>query len=106
MLHHGDLERLLSSIQTQLNKSQLSNAPFALLTDDLLRRPIRRCLERSLPDVAVIAFGEIPSDMMIEQVAVLESTHVFRDSNAEPVSPFAPPADSGPEIHAVTQGAA
>ena len=85
-LQQGDLQRLLSSIQVELDKSQVAGKPFALLVDDVLRRPLRGCIERSLPDLAVIGFGEIPMDLMIEQVAILETLHVFTGADEHAVA--------------------
>jgi flagellar biosynthesis protein FlhA len=38
----------------------------------VLRRPIRQALARSLSDLAVIAFQEVPSDLILEPAALLK----------------------------------
>ncbi len=89
-LHQGELvlkqhhlERMLVSIQTEIGKSEIDNQSFALLSDNLLRRPIRNCIERSLPGQAVIAYNEIPTDLQIEQVAMLDWPQVFGNESPE-----------------------
>ena len=44
----------------------------ALLCDATLRRPIRQTLSRSLPDLAVIAYQEVPADVLLEPAALLK----------------------------------
>ncbi len=90
-LHNGDLilrqeqlERLIGAIHMQLGKADVEHYNVALLTDDSLRRPLRNCLERSLPDLAVVSFSEIPNDLLIEQVAMLSAELVIGDRLASP----------------------
>jgi flagellar biosynthesis protein FlhA len=42
------------------------------LTDASLRRPVRHALMRSMPDLAIIAFQEVPGDLVLEPVAMLK----------------------------------
>ena len=65
----------------------LKDHAVALLTDSGLRRPLRRVIERALPDLAVIAYAEIPADMMIDPVSIVRVDAVFPDG-----------ADDGPHI--------
>ncbi len=76
-LSHESLERLLELLNIELGKAELENRRLALLCDDKLRRPLRKCLERSLPNLPVVSFSEIPTDLMIEQVAMLKVDDVF-----------------------------
>jgi len=49
----------------------------ALLCDQTLRRAIRRALERALPELAVVAYTEIPNDVLIEPQAIIRDAEVF-----------------------------
>ena len=77
ILQQAQLERLLSALHSAVSKSEMNNMRVALLTDDMLRRPIRNSLERSMADLSIIAYSEIPSDMLIEQVAMIDLDDVF-----------------------------
>ena len=44
----------------------------ALLTDTTLRRPLRQTLARSLPELAVIAYQEVPTDFILQPVALIK----------------------------------
>jgi flagellar biosynthesis protein FlhA len=61
----------------------MQDEPLALLTDRSLRRLVRRAIDRSLPELSVIAYTEIPSDLMIEPVAMVRPEDVF-DAEARP----------------------
>jgi len=41
------------------------------VTDTVLRRPLRNAIVRSLSDLSVIAYQEIPADLGLEPVALL-----------------------------------
>jgi flagellar biosynthesis protein FlhA len=45
---------------------------IAFLTDGSLRRPLRLSRMRSMPDLAVIAFQEVPGDLLLEPVAMIK----------------------------------
>jgi flagellar biosynthesis component FlhA len=78
------LERLLGALHTEIGKSEVDNLRVTLLADDMLRRPLRNTLERSLGDLAVISYSEIPTDLMIEQVAILDTATVFGVATSDP----------------------
>jgi len=66
-------------------KAVASRQPVCVLTDRPLRLPLKRAIERSLPDLAVIAYTELPADMMFDPVAMLTRDEIFeRDSSVEP----------------------
>ena len=52
-------------------KSQMAGKDVALLTDAGLRRPLRAALVRSLADMSVIAYQEIPADIGLQPVAMI-----------------------------------
>ncbi|HUS39666.1 MAG TPA: flagellar biosynthesis protein FlhA, partial [Pirellulales bacterium] len=77
------LERLIGLLSDEWQKSSLEGPPAALLTDGSLRRPTRHAIARALPDLAVIAYNEIPVDMMIEPVAILSADSISKAANVK-----------------------
>ena len=74
------LEKLVSALNTEMQKGELNQSPVACLTDSSLRRPLRRAVQRSLIDLSVVAYNEVPQDMMIEPVRVLDVSDVFEET--------------------------
>ncbi len=66
------LEKLLARLANDWRKSVVQNVEIALLCDMALRRPLRQLLTRSLPDLAVIAYQEVPTDVLLEPAALLK----------------------------------
>lgn len=54
-----------------------------LLVDSLLRRPIRQLLSRGLPDLAVIAYSEVPNDVMLEAAAIIKREEIYSGRSAD-----------------------
>ncbi len=88
VLNLQDLERLVSALHDQLRKAESTEAPIAVLTDSMLRRPLRRLVQRSLPEISIIAYGEIPRDMSIEPVHLLDYQEVFEHEKQDRQSNF------------------
>jgi flagellar biosynthesis protein FlhA len=65
------LERLTLKLAAESRQALARGLEVALLCDASLRRPLRQALVRSLPDLAVIAYQEIPADILMEPVAVI-----------------------------------
>jgi flagellar biosynthesis protein FlhA len=68
----GRLEKMIVFLLNEWRKATARGQDIALLTDASLRRPLRHALLRSLPDLAIIAFQEVPSDLLLEPVAMLK----------------------------------
>jgi flagellar biosynthesis protein FlhA len=66
------LEKFLVRVTNEWRKAVASTAEIALLCDAALRRPVRQTLARSLPDLAVIAYQEVPADVLLEPAALLK----------------------------------
>jgi flagellar biosynthesis protein FlhA len=66
------LEKMVVFLLNEWRKATARGQDIALLTDASLRRPLRHALMRSMPDLAVIAFQEVPSDLLLEPVAMLK----------------------------------
>lgn len=72
VLEPGRLEKLVARLATEWRKTTARGQELALLTDASLRRSLRQALTRSLPDLAVIAYQEVPGDMQLEPVALVK----------------------------------
>jgi flagellar biosynthesis protein FlhA len=64
------LEKLIVGLANEWRKASLAGTDVALLTDGPLRRPLRQALARSLPDLALIAYQEIPTDLTLNPDAL------------------------------------
>ena len=71
MLEPARLEKLILRLADEWRKATAAGKEAALLTDAALRRPLRQTIVRSLPDLAVIAYQEIPTDLMLEPAALV-----------------------------------
>jgi flagellar biosynthesis protein FlhA len=65
------LEKMILFLLNEWRKATARGQEVALLTDASLRRPLRHSLLRGLPDLAVIAYAEVPSDLLLEPAAML-----------------------------------
>jgi flagellar biosynthesis protein FlhA len=72
VLEPAKLESLVMRLSAEWRKATARGQEVALLTDNTLRRALRRALARSLPEMAVIAYQEVPSDLQLEPVAMLK----------------------------------
>jgi flagellar biosynthesis protein FlhA len=70
-LEPGRLEKLAAWLANEWRKATVRGQEVALLTEAGLRRPMRQVLLRSLPDLAVIAYQEVPVELILEPVAML-----------------------------------
>ncbi|HLJ97713.1 MAG TPA: flagellar biosynthesis protein FlhA [Gemmataceae bacterium] len=71
-LEPGRLEKLATWLASEWRKASVRGQEVALLADAALRRPLRQVLIRSLPDLAVIAYQEVPVELILEPVAMLK----------------------------------
>jgi flagellar biosynthesis protein FlhA len=65
------LEKLIVALANAWRKATVAGAEVALLTDAVLRRPLRNALVRSLADLSVISYQEIPTDVGLLPVALI-----------------------------------
>ncbi len=65
------LEKLIVSLANAWRKAHLAGKEVALLTDFALRRPLRAALVRSLADLSVLAYQEVPTDFGLQPVALI-----------------------------------
>ncbi|MCA9034213.1 MAG: FHIPEP family type III secretion protein [Planctomycetaceae bacterium] len=66
------LTRLIEAVGKAWKDSERRQQPLALLVDQSLRRPVRRLLARTTPDLGIVAYQEIPSDIVIDSVVILQ----------------------------------
>jgi flagellar biosynthesis protein FlhA len=72
VLDPGRLEALIVRLVNEWRKAGARGQDVALLTDTSLRRALRHALARSLPDLAVIAYQEVPGDLLLEPAALIK----------------------------------
>jgi flagellar biosynthesis protein FlhA len=65
------LEQLTLRLAAEVRKATARGQEVALLCDASLRRAVRHALARALHDLVVIAYQEIPTDLLMEPVAVI-----------------------------------
>jgi flagellar biosynthesis protein FlhA len=66
------LQRLLTGVANQMERAAASTYQPVLLTSGRIRRPMRKLLERALPGLAVLSFGEIAREVEVEAVGMVE----------------------------------
>ena len=71
------LEALIVRLATALRDTSQRQLDVALLVDSQLRRPIRQLLSRGLPDLAVIAYTEVPNDVQLEAAAIVKRDEIY-----------------------------
>jgi flagellar biosynthesis protein FlhA len=76
-LQAAQLENLTGLLSTECRKAAVQGRSVALLSDSSIRRLLREAVRRILPSLPVIAYSEIPNDLLIEPVAMLRRADVF-----------------------------
>jgi flagellar biosynthesis protein FlhA len=66
------LGRLIEASARAWSDSERRQQPLALLVDQKLRRAMTKLLARSARDLGIVAYQEIPSDMIIDSVVTLQ----------------------------------
>jgi flagellar biosynthesis protein FlhA len=83
-LQPQNLERLVQNLQTKWETSRIKDEPAAVLVDSSIRHDLRQTIYRSLPGLSVIAYSEIPNDLLIESVNIVQHNEVFDGTAPEP----------------------
>jgi flagellar biosynthesis protein FlhA len=65
------LEKLIVRLANEHRKSRANNQEVALLADASIRRPLWHAIVRALPDLSVVAYQEVPNNMLLEAVAMI-----------------------------------
>jgi flagellar biosynthesis protein FlhA len=87
-LDPGRLEQLTLRLATEVRKATARGHEVALLCDTSLRRALRHALARALHDLVVIAYQEIPTDLLMEPVAVIRPDDLSSNSSSAVASLF------------------
>jgi flagellar biosynthesis protein FlhA len=65
------LEKLIVRLAHEHRKARAGNQDVAVLTDTSLRRPLWHAIVRALPDMSVVAYQEVPNNLLLEAVALI-----------------------------------
>ncbi len=71
------LGKLVDKCKQSWELASMKNQPAAVLVDSSIRRALRQTVHRSLPEVSIVAYHEIPPDLLIEPVTVIRNDDVF-----------------------------
>ena len=85
-LRPGQLENLIARCSEPWRQAQQEGQEIALLTNAILRRPLRNTLWRAIPDLAVIAYPEVPRDVRIDPRGMIRRDDVMAGEPAEPMA--------------------
>ena len=66
------LQRLLAQLAQQIERRTAEGRQPLLLVSSRIRRPLRRLLERSLPQLSVLAYSEVAPEVEVEAVGMVE----------------------------------
>ncbi len=81
-LKASQLQRLVTRLRHELDQAALRGQPAALAVDSAVRRALRQTLIRSLPDLPLISFAEIPGGTYPEIVATVRLGDVYENIRA------------------------
>jgi flagellar biosynthesis protein FlhA len=73
----GPLTRIIEAVGKVWKDSERRQQPVALLVDQKVRRPLRRLLARTSPEVGVIAYQEVPNDLILDSVQMLQFDEII-----------------------------
>jgi len=76
VLDPSRLEKLIVRLANEWRRATAKGQEVSLLADASLRRPLRQALARSLPNLAVVAYQEVPGDLMLEPAALVKPEDV------------------------------
>jgi len=65
------LEKLASKVALEWKQAQARGQNPAILVEAALRRPVRQFLARSVPELGVLSYDEIPQEMAIQTVGMV-----------------------------------
>ena len=88
VMQPDELGNLVDKVKSIWELTSVQHGTAALLVDSSLRLPLRQTVYRSLPQVSLISYSEIPHDHLIEPVSVIRHDDVFK-SESQPASHLA-----------------
>jgi flagellar biosynthesis protein FlhA len=73
----GPTTRLIESVNEAWRDAERRQQPLALLVDQKLRRPLKKILARTTPDIGLISYQEVPNDVIIDSVVMLHQESII-----------------------------
>ncbi|MEL7497686.1 MAG: flagellar biosynthesis protein FlhA [Planctomycetota bacterium] len=74
------LTDLIDKIKANWELGSMKNETPAVLVDGSVRWPLKKTIRRSLPQVAVVSYNEVPDNLQIEPIAVIRHDEIFGGS--------------------------
>ena len=74
------LAKLVDKYKQAWELSSMKNEPAAALVDSSVRRAMRQTVHRSLPQVSILSYNEIPADLLIEPVSIVRDEEIFEST--------------------------
>jgi flagellar biosynthesis protein FlhA len=71
-------EQLIVRLATSLREAGQKGVEVALLVDSQLRRTLKSMLLRGLPDLTVIAFAEVPNEVLLEAEVIIRRDEIYK----------------------------
>jgi flagellar biosynthesis protein FlhA len=71
-------EMLIVRLATALREAGQKGVEVALLVDSQLRRSLKNLLLRGIPDLTVIAFTEVPNDVLLEAEIIIKRDEIYK----------------------------
>ncbi len=87
------LKNLIQALQAEWEKFALQEQSVAVMTDPMLRRPLREAIFRALPDLGILSFTEISKDFKLAASSMIRCDQVFPAEDNVTVDPNSPPND-------------
>lgn len=84
-------EALIVRLATAMREAGQRGVEVTLLVDSQLRRQLKNLLLRGIPDLTVIAFTEVPNDVLLEAQAIIRRDEVYKIKQ-----PLDAPVDAAP----------
>jgi flagellar biosynthesis protein FlhA len=82
-------------VLNELRKANARGYEVALLCDSSLRRAVRHAVARTLPELVVVAYQEIPTDLLMEPVAVIRPEELIGTGPSAVSALFDPKVERG-----------
>lgn len=91
LLDPARLEGLTVRLAAEVRKAGARGYEAALLCDGSLRRALQHSLARTLHDLSVVAYQEIPTDLLMEPVAIIRPEELVATGPSAVATLFEPP---------------
>ena len=75
-------QELIVRLATVLREAGQRGVEVTLLVDSQLRRPLKHLLLRGIPDLTVIAFTEVPNDVLLEAEFILKREEIYKSRSS------------------------